>query len=262
MALKFKYKSKDEVPAESQALYVERDGGWMLDVEGAVDKSKLEEFRANNITLNNQLAEQKKRFEGIDPDEVRKLADDKRKLEEAQQLKGGEVEKVVEGRLRTAKAEWDKQFSAVTAERDSLNARLTAIQIDQGVITVATKKGLRPTAIPDITARARTVFKLVDGAPRAYEADGQTVRAGKDGITPMTLDEWVDQQVADAPHLFETSAGGGAGGASSQYGNGSGGAGGNRSVKNPFRKETWNLTEQMKLQKTDPQLAARLKAAT
>ena len=35
----------------------------------------------------------------------------------------------------------------------------------------------------------------------------------------------------------------------------------NRSVKNPFRKETWNLTEQMKLQKTDPQLAARLKAA-
>jgi hypothetical protein len=33
------------------------------------------------------------------------------------------------------------------------------------------------------------VFRLVDGAPRAYEADGQTVRVGKDGITPMTLDE-------------------------------------------------------------------------
>jgi hypothetical protein len=32
-------------------------------------------------------------------------------------------------------------------------------------------------------------------------------------------------------------------------------------VKNPFRKETWNLTEQMKLQKSDPQLAARLKAS-
>jgi hypothetical protein len=32
-------------------------------------------------------------------------------------------------------------------------------------------------------------------------------------------------------------------------------------VKNPFRKETWNLTEHMRLQKTDPQLAARLKAA-
>jgi len=36
------------------------------------------------------------------------------------------------------------------------------------------------------------------------------VRVGKDGITPMTLDEWVEQQVADAPHLFESNAGGGA----------------------------------------------------
>jgi hypothetical protein len=255
MALKFKFKTKEEVPAESQSLYVERDGAWMLDVDGVVDKAKLDEFRANNVALTNQLAEQKKRFEGIDPDEVRKLAEEKRRLEEAQQLKGGEVDKVVENRLKTAKTEWDKQFNAVTSERDSLNARLTAIQIDQGVITVATKKGLRPTAIPDITARARIVFKLVDGAPRAYEADGQTVRVGKDGITPMTLDEWVDQQVADAPHLFETNSGSGA------ASNGSGGAANNRSVKNPFRKETWNLTEQMKLQKTDPQLAARLKAA-
>jgi hypothetical protein len=255
MALKFKFKTREEIPAESQSLYIEKDGGWLLDVDGVVDKAKLDEFRTNNVALTNQLAEQKKRFEGIDPDEVKKLAEEKRKLEEAQQLKGGEVEKVVEGRLKTAKMEWDKQFNAVTSERDSLNARLTAIQIDQGVITVATKKGLRPTAIPDITARARIVFKLVDGAPRAYEADGQTVRVGKDGITPMTLDEWVDQQVADAPHLFETNSGSGA------ASNGSGGAANNRSVKNPFRKETWNLTEQMKLQKSDPQLAARLKAA-
>jgi hypothetical protein len=60
--------------------------------------------------------------------------------------------------------------------------------------------------------------------------------------------------VSDAPHLFEANAGGGA------AGSGSGGAG-NRSVKNPFRKESWNLTEQMKLQKSDPQLAARLKAS-
>jgi len=254
MALKFKYGKREEIPAEQAALYVERDGAWTLDVDGAADKAKLDEFRANNIALSNQLAEQKKRFEGIDPEQVRKLAEEKQRLEEAQQLKTGEVDKVVENRLKTAKTEWDKQFAAIASERDSLNARLTGIQIDQGVITVATKRGLRPTAIPDITARARTVFRLVDGAPRAFEADGQTVRVGKDGITPMTLDEWVEQQVADAPHLFESNAGGGA------ASNGSGGAG-NKSVKNPFRKESWNLTEQMKLMKSDPQLAARLKAA-
>jgi hypothetical protein len=100
----------------------------------------------------------------------------------------------------------------VTTERDSLTSRLTVIQIDQGVITVATKRGLRATAIPDITARARSTFKLVNGVPAAFESDGETVRRGKDGATPMTLEEWVDAQVSDAPHLFESNAGGGAAG--------------------------------------------------
>ena len=156
--------------------------------------------------------------------------------------------------MKAARTEWDKQFSTVSAERDALNARLTSIQIDQAVVTEATKRGLRATAMPDIAARARNTFKLVNGVPQAFEADGQTARVGKDGVTPMTLAEWVDMQVSDAPHLFESNAGGGA------AGNGSGGVG-NKSVKNPFRKETWNLTEQMKLQKSDPQMAARLKAA-
>jgi hypothetical protein len=250
MPLKYKYTTKQEIPAEHQSIYVERDGAWLLDADGVVSQAKLEEFRANNIALSNQL----KRFEGIDPDAVRQLADDKRKLEEAQQIKAGEVDKVIEARLKTARAEWDKQHGVVVAERDTLTGRLTAIQIDQAVVTEATKRGLRPTAIADITARARVNFKLVNGVPQAFEADGQTARMGKDGVTPMTLAEWVDALVSDAPHLFEANAGSGA------AGSGPGGAG-NRSVKNPFRKESFNLTEQMKIHKSDPALAARLKAA-
>ena len=68
------------------------------------------------------------------------------------------------------------------AERDTLHGRLTAIQIDQAVVTEATKRGLRPTAIPDITARARMTFKLVNGVPQAFDGDGQTARMGKDGV--------------------------------------------------------------------------------
>jgi hypothetical protein len=254
MALKFKYTSKGEIPAEHASLYVERDGAFVLDADGVVEKSKLEEFRATNVAILKERDDLKKRFEGIDPDAVRQLADEKRKLEEAAQLKAGEVDKVIDARLKTARADWDKQHGVVVAERDSLHGRLTAIQIDQAVVNEATKRGLRATAIPDITSRARMTFKLVNGVPQAFEADGQIARMGKDGVTPMTLAEWVDALVSDAPHLFEANAGGGAAGSSS-------GGAGNKSVKNPFRKETWNLTEQMKLQKSDPQLADRLKAA-
>ena len=256
MALKFKFKTREEVPAEHQSFYVEREGAWVLDAEGVVEKSKLDEFRNTNVTLLKERDELKQRFEGIDPEEVRKLADEKRKLELlAQGHKPEEIEKIVDGRLKTARADWDKQFAAVTTERDSLNSRLTSIQIDQAVITEATKRGLRATAIPDITSRARINFKLVNGVPQAFEADGQTARMGKDGVSPMTLAEWVDALVSDAPHLFESNAGGGA--ASSASGRPNSGSSG----KNPFRRESWNLTEQMKMQKTDPQMAARLKAA-
>jgi hypothetical protein len=267
MALKPRVKLKEEVPQEHLPFYVERGGAWVLDVEGGlgdpaaveelqrVSKAKLDEFRAANIALRKQVEDLNARFEGIDPDEVRKLAEEKRRLEEQQALKAGEFEKVLDARLKTLKGEHDKALAALTGERDALNARLATIQIDQAVVTEATKRGLRPTALPDITARARHTFRLVNGVPQAFESDGKTPRAGRDGVTPLSLAEWLDTQVSDAPHLFASSAGGGA------TGDGSGGVGGQRSVSNPFRKASWNLTEQMKLLKSDPQLAARLKAA-
>ena len=245
MALKLKFKDVKEIPAGDERHYVERGGEWLLDVENDGSKAKLEEFRQNNIALSNQL----KRFEGIDPDAVRQLAEEKHKLEEAAQIKAGEVDKVLAARL---KAELDKVHAPVVAERDALHGRLTAIQIDQAVVNEATKRGLRATAITDITARARMTFKLVDGVPQAF--DGERMRTGKDGVSPMTLAEWVDALVSDAQHLFEANAGGGAAGSG-------GGVTGNRSGKNPFAQATWNLTEQMKLQKSDPALAARLRAA-
>ena len=254
MALKFKLKSKDEIPAGLEIHYVERDGWWVLDADGVADKAKLDEFRQNNIALTNQL----KRFEGslqTATEQLQQVTAEKDRLElQAKGHKPEDVDKVIEARLKVARAEWDKQHGVVVAERDTLTGRLTAIQIDQAVVTEATKRGLRPTAIPDITSRARMNFKLVNGVPQAFEGDGQTARMGKDGVTPMTLAEWVDALVSDAPHLFEANAGSGAAGSG-------GGAAGNRSMRNPFRKESFNLTEQMKIQKTDPQLAARLKAA-
>jgi hypothetical protein len=256
MSLKFTLPSKSEIPAELQSHYVEREGSFVLDVDGAVEKSRLDELRNSNAALTREREEFKKRFEGIDPDEVRKLTEEKRKLEEAQQLKAGELEKVLEARVKSVRTDLEKQVRSLAEERDSLNSRLTTIQIDQGILAAATKRGLRPTALPDITARARTIFRLVNGVPTAFESDGQTVRAGKDRVSPMTLEEWIETQVSEAPHLFEPSSGGGA--AVAHVGTP---AGRGNPAKNPFRKDSWNLTEQMRLQRQDPNLAARLRAS-
>ena len=51
MALKLKFNSKEEVPAGLTEHYVERDGAFVLDVEGVVDRARMEEVRAHNANL-------------------------------------------------------------------------------------------------------------------------------------------------------------------------------------------------------------------
>jgi hypothetical protein len=253
MALKFRYTSKEQIPAEHAALYVERDGAFVLEAEGAVDKSKVDEFRTNNLTLKKQLDDLAKKYEGIDPDAVKTLLADKARLEDEKLVKDGEVEKLVEKRTKAILADMEKRLQGAEQQASALSAQLLEKEIERNVVEAATKLGLRASAIPDIKGRARSVFKISGGAVAAVDADGRTPVYGKDGVTPLTFDEWVARQVAEAPHLFESSAGSGA------VGNGSGGV---AQRKNPFRRgPEWNLTEQMRLLKTDPRLAERLRAA-
>ena len=152
MALKFKVKSKDEVPAELVNLYVERDGAWLLDVDGAVEKSKLEELRATNVALMKERDELKQRFEGIDPEEARKLADEKRKREEAQQLKAGEVEKVVETRLRAVKEDLVKKLASAGADTDISTSG--SLRLSSGFVTSQTDEEQRRPGVGRFAQRA------------------------------------------------------------------------------------------------------------
>ena len=252
MSLKFKYPTKDQIPSDHQPFYTEREGAWVLDADGVIEKSRVDEFRQQNATLKQQLDDLQKRFEGIDPDHVRTQLEEKRKLEEAQALKAGEFDKILENRMKALKGDFDKQLSLVTSERDTLNAKLSDIQIKQGVIVAATRRGLRSSAIPDITARAKNTFRLVNGVPRAFEPDGATVRLAANA-EPMTIGQWIESQLTEAPHLFEPNAGSGATGSSdsaSQAG-----------ADNPWRRETWNLTRQGEIVRKDPARARALEAA-
>ena len=89
MALKFKLKSREEVPAELASFYVERDGAFVLDAEGAVEKAKLDEFRNTNVSLIKERDDLKKRYEGIDPEQARAALTEKQRAEEEKLLSGG-----------------------------------------------------------------------------------------------------------------------------------------------------------------------------
>ena len=176
----------------------------------------------NNIALLKQLEELKKRFEGIDPGGGAQAGRAEGSgWRRSGRLKAGEVEKVVENRIKGLKAEWEKQVATLNAEREALNAPADGHPDRPGRDHRGDQARAAAHGDHGHHGRARSVFKLVNGAPRAFEADGQTVRYGRDGVTPMTLEEWVDAQVSDAPHLFESNAGGGAAG-NSRRGRGGG----------------------------------------
>jgi hypothetical protein len=90
--------------------YAERDGAFVLDVEGVVDRARMEEVRAHNANL--------------------------------------------------------------MREREGLTARLSAVQIDQGVTAAATKRGLRSVAHHETSASRYVVTKCAKrGTARLRRAE-------------------------------------------------------------------------------------------
>ena len=60
MSLKFQIEKLEDVAENLRSLYTPHEGKFFLDVDGAVSREKLDEFRTNNIT----------RFEGPGPDRI------------------------------------------------------------------------------------------------------------------------------------------------------------------------------------------------
>jgi hypothetical protein len=55
MQLKAKYETREQIPAEQQDFYIERDGAWHLDAEGLVDVQSTEQRLAELAAERNAL---------------------------------------------------------------------------------------------------------------------------------------------------------------------------------------------------------------
>lgn len=207
MPLKFTIAKLEEVAEGVRNLYRQEGEKYVLDVEGAVARERLDEFRNNNIQLQQQLD----KLKDVDPVKYRELVDIQRKIQEKELIDKGELDKVVE--LRTAAMRDELTSRATKAERElaQANSQLSTLMIDSTVKAEALKLGVAPTALEDVVLRARAIYVMENGKAVPKTAEGQ-VRYGKDGSTPMPIGEWLTTLKTDAPHLFATSQGSGAGG--------------------------------------------------
>jgi hypothetical protein len=198
-----------KLPEAQRGLYVEKDGKFALDVEGVEDtaglKSALEKERKAAREADRIRKELEKKFEGIDPDEVKKILEKMGSDEERQLLKDGKIDQVVEKRMEKQRLALEKQIREAQKERDAERegkAKLVQRGLDERVRAAAAKAGLHANAVEDALFRARTIFTLnAEGEAVQLDKDGAAV-IGKDGKTAFGPAEWLEGMRETAPHWY------------------------------------------------------------
>jgi cell division protein FtsB len=218
MALKFMLENLDDLDESLKGLYSKHtDGKYYLDVDGAVSKSKIDEFRDNNISLKQQIEELTDKYGNIDIEKYQELMDKAALDDGKKRITMDKVDELVADRTRTMKEEHQNQLSQLTTTNTELSSQLNGLLIDGAIRSAAVEAKVRTGALEDVVLRAKQTFKVVDGKAVAHD-DKDNIIYGKDGTSPLSTKEWISSLKTSADHLFEQSKGGGAGGGSDNRG--------------------------------------------
>jgi hypothetical protein len=200
--------------------------------------AELEAMRRKNAELLDEYKKAKQQAKAV-PDgvDVQELLDFKRKTEQ-QELES-------QGKYTEARQAMEEQFREASAEKDRRIAELESRVRELELLTPAV------SALADIVHDPDLVMKTKLSADQIQrEADGTVVVVNGYERTPVaewarTLPAWMQKQ----PKPQGSGAPVGRVGGDIPAG-----------TKNPFASETWSLTEQGRLLRTDPDMYARLKA--
>ena len=208
-----------KLPDAVKGAYVKQaDGKYKLDFQVEDNsglKSALEKEREDRKKAERAMKDLAATWEGLDASEVRKLLEKLGGDEEAQLIKAGKIDEVVNRRTERLRAAHDKALkdAATKAEKAEQRAKKFSDRVlDNHIRAAATRAKLHEHAVEDALFRARTIFSLNEDGDPVQMRDGEVVR-GKDGKTPFTPSEWLDSMKESAPHWFPAgNSGSGAGG--------------------------------------------------
>jgi crotonobetainyl-CoA:carnitine CoA-transferase CaiB-like acyl-CoA transferase len=212
-------------------------------VEQAVDTSslqaELEAMRKKNAELLDEYKKAVKQAKAI-PDgvDIEELIQFKRQAEQ-QELES-------QGKYSEARQALEQQFREATAEKDKRIAELEARVRELEVLSPAVTALADVVHDPDMILRTQVLKEQIE-----READGTVVVVKGYERTPIgewakTLPAWMQKQPKPQ-------------GSGAPIGRSTGEV--PTGVKNPFSPESFNLTEQSRLYKTDRDLYEKLKAA-
>lgn len=197
--------------AEAAALLAQQK---LIDDAVALAVTGLKEKNQELLGKLHTLSEKNKSFEGLDPIALKELKDRLDQDEDAKLLAEGKKNVVIEKyteRMRAAHADELKAEKERTAAADQRALTYQESVLDNQIRAAC--GGLHKGAVEDALLAARQIFSL-DAKGKAVQKDseGRPV-AGKDGSSPFTPAEWIEEQKTKKPHWFPmSSSGSGSGG--------------------------------------------------
>lgn len=203
-------------------------------------QAELEAMRRKNQELLNEKKQLQKKLpdvpEGVD---VQELLEFKRKVEQQQLESKGKYDEA----LKTYEQQFRDREGSYQQQIDKLQGEVRSLRLDSRVVAKLADQVHDPA---DVLRLHSSSLTLNDNGDPVY----------KDGYQELPLDEWMGQLQQQKPWLFKA-----------PKPQGTGAPAGSRSaavvpagMKNPFSAEHYNLTEQGRLFKTNPDLYAKLKA--
>jgi hypothetical protein len=267
MALKAQVDTLDDLPEAVRPEYKEMTDDktkktvYVLDIEGPIDPlpaaRSLKDENARRRQENATLSAQVTKFKVLgDRDPTAILADldriEELKLAADGKLDEGKINSIVDGRVKAKVAPLER-------ERDQYKTKVGELEGTINEYTAKEKRRMITGAANSAARAAKVLDSAVEDvellAERVFEVDDQGNVVTKDGVgvTPgLSAKDWLVDLQAKRPHWWGSSGGGGAGGSGPRVP----GAG-----TNPWKAETWDLTAQGNIVRTDRARADKLAQA-
>ena len=202
--------------------------------------AELEAMRRKNQELLNEKKQLQKKLPDV-PDgvDVKELLEFKRKVEQQQLESKGKYDEA----LKTYEQQFRDREGSYQQQIDKLESEVRSLRLDSRVVAKLADQVHDPS---DVLRLHSSNLTLNDNGEPVY----------KDGYQEVGIDEWMGQLQQQKPWLFKAPKPQGTGAPIAARSTATVPAG----MKNPFSREHFNLTEQGRLFKTNPDLYAKLKA--
>lgn len=233
----------DAVPEAARTFYVQRDGKFHLQLEGApagfvpaadlaTANGKVVEFRDNNILLKKQVDELlplKTQFEGLDPVAAKAALARVVELEKKGFKPGDDITELMKQAVETAVNPLRESIKAAQADTLAERKRADDSVLRSRIGEEFIKAGGKGKALDYIVERAREVFTVDGGVLKALPSKFSAANPAN----PLGVPEWLATAAQEHDFAFEPSGGGNAGGSGRATGSATAARPGQTVLKNP-----------------------------